>query len=442
MFARALLVGVLSFSSLTLVGCEKTNHENIDKWMKTQKGPGKLKKALTDEGLDPDLSAHAAANLIRMNQDPDVRAAFENMSEGRRVALISKLAPKLWDLARIEREDALPAAQQIVAKDMLIFLRKHADQAQKAQIDGYLIDWYGVMSYEARAKVGSTLGAAVMRMVGPAGGKKLVSVLNGVIAAPGQEKNKIRIGDELMLGMAASGEPDAVKYLLDVARMDRGDPTLTKRAMSALHIAYVDPKGLFDTADPAPLVANVSSLVTIAKDETMAGQPANDAIELIRMTGQANCFQPLLGMVAYPHRDTRFRYAVTYAALYCGGPKSIVEVVRALPDTGTYVREELHGAVSGEIAKMTPKAEVLTALRQLLDEKGTVAKWVAIEALGALKSVEDQAKIAALATNQDKLVGYWGDQSDKDPKDRKPDPTLGERAKEVADMLGGGAPAK
>jgi hypothetical protein len=441
MFARALLVGVLSFSSLSLVGCEKTNHENIDKWMNTQKGPGKLKKALTDEGLDADLSAHAAANLLRINQDPDVRAAFEKMSDARRVAVIGKLAPKLWDLARLEREDALPAAQQIVAKDMLIFLRQHADPAQKSQIDGYLVDWYGVMSYEARAKVGSTLGPAVMRMVGPAGGKKLISVLNGIIAAPGQEKNKIRISDELMLGMAASGEPDAVKYLLDVARMDRGDPTLAKRALSALHIAYVSAKD-FTVADPAPLVANLPSLVTIAKDESMAGQAANDAIELIRISGEANCFPPLLGMVAYPHRDPRFRYAVTYAALYCGGTKSIPEVVRALPDSGTYDREELHGAVSGEIAKMTPKPAVVQALRQLLDDKGKVAKWVAIEGLGELKSVEDQAKIASLAGNKDKLVGYWGDQSGVDPKDRKPDPTLGERAKQVANALGGGVPAK
>jgi len=32
------------------------------------------------------------------------------------------------------------------------------------------------MSYEGRAKVGATLGAAVMRMIGPASGKKLMSV--------------------------------------------------------------------------------------------------------------------------------------------------------------------------------------------------------------------------------------------------------------------------
>ena len=78
------------------------------------------------------------------------------------------------------------------------------------QIDNYLMDWYAVASYEGRAGVGSTLGAAVMRMLGAPAGKKLMSVANSVLAAPGQEKTKNRIGDELMLGLAASGNTEAV----------------------------------------------------------------------------------------------------------------------------------------------------------------------------------------------------------------------------------------
>lgn len=434
MVARVLVVMVLGLGLLG--GCEKTDHENIDKWMGTSKGPGKLKGALSDEGLDADLSAHAAANLVRIGMDPDVRTAFEQLSQPRREQVLEKLAPRLWDLARIEREDALPASQQIIAKDALVSLRKYAADAQQQQIDGYLIDWYGVMSYEARAKVGSTLGASVMRLVGPAGGKKLISVLNGVIAAPGQETTKIRIGDELMLGLAASANPEAVKYLLDVARMDRGDPTLARRAMRSLHLAYVDPGGLFDLADPAPLVPNLDALVAVAKDETLAGQPANDAIELIRAAGAPHCLAPLVSMVRLPHPDPRFRYAAVYAALLCGGAKAVGEIVRALPD-GNYAGEELQGAVAGPISKLSPASAVKATLRELLGDKGRVARWVAIEALAAMKSVEDAPQIAALARSKDKLIGYWGDQRDKAPADRKSDPTLGQRAKELADQLGG-----
>ena len=54
MFTRVLLIAVVSLGLST--GCEKTNHENIDKWTRTSKGPGKLEKAVRDEGLDPDAT--------------------------------------------------------------------------------------------------------------------------------------------------------------------------------------------------------------------------------------------------------------------------------------------------------------------------------------------------------------------------------------------------
>src|SRR3990167_5348785 len=332
MLARALM-----FTLLTLglgAGCEKTDHGTIDKWTRTEKGPGKLKKALTDEGIDPDLSAHAASNLVRMGKAPGVRAAFETMSPARKAQILDKLAPRLWELARIEREDALPASPQTVAKD------------------------------------------AVMRMVGPAGGKKLIAVLNGVIAAPGQGTAKLRIGDELLLGLAASGNPEAVKYVLDVARMDRGGPTLAKRAMNALRTAYVDPQGLFELADPAALAATVPDLVAIAKDDRMIGRAGNDAIELLRVVGAPACVAPLVDLIPFPHPEKNFRYAVAYAAPRCGGPAAIGPVVKALPADAPYAQEAVAGAISGPIAKLTPRAQALEQVRALLDDPGTISRWV------------------------------------------------------------------
>ncbi|MDQ3334593.1 MAG: hypothetical protein M4D80_05500 [Myxococcota bacterium] len=435
MVARVLTIAVaLLFAS----ACEKTNHENIDKWTRTSKGPGKLKKAIADEDLDADLSAHAAANLVKMQQDNDVREALEKMTPGRRQQVLGKLAPRLWDLARVEGENTLPNAQQIVAKDALISARKYADEAQKQQIDNYLSDWYAVSSYEARAGVGATLGAGVMRMLGAAAGKKLMSVANSVLAAPGQEKVKNRIGDELMLGLAASGNTEAVKFLLDLVRLDRGDETQGKRAMTALYKTYVDPGGLFEIASPEPLVSSLDQLVSIAKDDALPGQVINDAVALIRAVGAPACVAPLLGMVKTPHRESRFKYVAANNALKCGGVKSVAEVVRALPDQGTYVKEELQGSISGEIARLTPRDQVLATLRDLLGDKSTVVRWVAIEALAAMKSVEDAPKIAALSGNKDKLVGFWGERN----PENKPDPSLGQRAKELSEQLAKGETPK
>lgn len=417
---------------VALAGCEKTDHDSIDKWPRTEKGPGKLKKTLEDEGLDPDLSAHAAVNLIKppMSQETEVKGALERMSQGRRQQVIDKLAPRLWEVARVE-DDKKPANNaQIAGKDALVTIRKFADDNQKKTIDGYLVDWYGVYAYEARASGGQYPGAVVARLVGPAMAKKLIDVLNGFITAPGQEKAKFRLGDELMLAIAASGSPEGVKKLLDIIKLDRGDETLPERAVSALYKTYVDPASLFDIRTPEPLEQNLDTLVALAKDDTQKGKVTNDAISLIRAIGPPKCVAPLQSMVATPHKSSRFKYVAANNALRCGGIKSIGDVVRALPD-GAYVKEELAGAIAGEIAKMTPRDQVLVTLRQLLDDKSAVARWTAIEALAAMKSVEDKAKIEALSKDKATLLGYWGDNAEG-----KKDPTLGQRAKEVSEQLG------
>ena len=429
MFARVLLIGVFAF--IAAAGCGKVDHENIDKWAHTTNGPSKLKKALVDDAIDGDLAAHAAANLIKRGDEPEVYGALEAMVLGRRVEVVGKLAPRLWDTARIEKDGDLPGAPQVAAKDALVRIRKWADDATRARIDGYLIDWYGVSSYEGRAQVGANLGATVMRLLGPAAAPKLISVVNGVIAAPGQDKVKNRIGSELLLGLAATGSPDAVKYVLDIVHLDRGDPSLSTRAMSALFTAYVDPNGLFAVADGAALVPNLPAIAAIAKDDAMDSKAANDAVALIRALGAPQCLAPLVGMVGAPHKNPRFKYVAANNALRCGGTKAIVEVVEALPDAGAYAKDQVTGAISGEIARMSPRDQAQAAARTLLGDKSTVARWVGMEALTAMKSTEDAKAIAGLSSSRDRLVGFWGERAEG-----KDDPTLGQRAKELAAELG------
>src|SRR4051794_3129659 len=115
MFARPLTIALavlLTFST----GCgDKATHQNLDKWLNTEKGPGKLKKALTDDTIDADLSAHAAANMIKKGRDPEVRETLQQMPAQRRTELVGKLAPRLWEIARIEGELNLPAPPNVAA---------------------------------------------------------------------------------------------------------------------------------------------------------------------------------------------------------------------------------------------------------------------------------------------------------------------------------------
>ena len=434
MFVRLVLITLSG--ALLVAGCEKTTHENIDKWTHTEKGPDKLKHAVSDESIDPDLSAHAAANMmVKTGKDADARSLLEQMSPDRRQKVVAKLAPRLWELARVEGDMTKPSSTQVIAKDQLIAIRKWADDATKQQIDTYLTDWYCVGSYEGRSELGANLGATVMRMLGDKASKKLIEVGNGVIAAPGQEKTKNRIGDGLLLGLAATCTPETVNYILDIVKMgpERKDESLPGRAMNALYQAYVDSGGLFDACPPQGLQPAVDRLVAVAQDEGLPGDIAQDAVKLIRTAGPPACVAPLVGMVGHPHPNPRFKYVIAQQALRCGGVGAIQEVVRALPDVA-YDKDDLDGAVASEIANLSPRPQVLAAVRELLHDKGRIARWVAVETLAAMKSTEDAPRLAAVKSSE-KLTGFWGDQSGVDAKDRKEDPTLGQRAKELSQQL-------
>jgi hypothetical protein len=429
-WGRIALVLVVIFLAAS---CEKTSHESIDKWMRTEKGPDKLAKALSDSSIDPDLSAHAAANLIKLGKDTDVKKAIDGMPDDRKKAVVAKLVPRLWDMARVEGELTVPSGLQTNAKDLLFELRKGADPETRAQIDGYLLDWYTSGYYEGRATLGRYLGATVVRTLGPAAGDKLKNAANAIITAPAKGNERAKIGDELLLGMAASGSPDAVSYIMEISKMDRGDPTLRERCVSALYRAYVDPGGLFDVVDPKALEPSLDQLAELAKDESQPARVTNDAVALIRAIGMPKCLDPLVSMI--PSLDRQRRWAGANNALKCGGVKAIAPVANALhTDTG-YDHEEMSGAVWEEIAKMTPRDQVLAEVRKLLDSPSWVARWIGVEALAAMKSKDDLPRIKALTGDKAKLTGYWGDQSDADPKARKAEPTLGDRAAELAKTL-------
>jgi HEAT repeat protein len=436
MNARALIASAICLVvALAAAGCEKTNHENIEKWMKTQKGPGKLKAAVSDSGLDADLSAHAAENLIRMGQDSELKPAFAAMAPERAQAVMAKLAPRLWERARVEREDAVPSPINITAKDALFDIRQYAADDTKQQIDGYLIDWYAVSFYDKRATLGNHQGSEVIRMIGEPAGARMIAAANTVVARPEVDGKRVRITDELLLGLALAGTPETVKYILEVAVMDKGDETLAERALSALFKAFITPDGNYTAVDPVALKPNLDALIRISQDDSRSNQTTNDAVDLIRAVGAPDCIAPLVALVKDHRHDFRYRGASN--ALRCGGPKVIADVVHGFPTDGQYSEKKLGSASWRVIAELSPREAVLKELRALLSDASWLARWIAIEALAEMKSKEDIERIRGLSGDKAVLEGFWGPQDDAPAKDRKKDPTLGARAKELAAKLGG-----
>lgn len=428
----AIIVAALA---LVLGGCEKTNHASIDKWQTSKKGLPKLKSTLKSGSLDPDLSAHAAENLYKRGNDQDVKAALEAMAPNRRDKVLAKLAPRLWAVARIEGEMAKPTPLQEIGKDALFEIREFADAETKAVIDGYLTDWLTGGYYEGRAAVGRFQGATVMRALGPKAGERLIAEANRLIASPDKDGRRRKIGDKLLLGLAVSGSPDAVKLVIEIATMDRGDATLTERAMDQLYTAFIDPGGLFPVADPAALATSVDRLGQIARDDAHSARIANDAVELIRAVGMPGCLDPLLAMVNQSHHDPRFRWVGANNAIRCGGAKALTAVATSLSPSDPYDQKVLTGAVVVPLASLPDHDGLVAAARDLTSHPSWVARWIGVEALAALGAKSEADRLAKMSGDKAKLNGYWGDQSGVPKKDQKPTPTLGQRAVELAATL-------
>lgn len=438
--ARLLCILLVPGSILLLGGCEGVSHENIDRWPSTQKGPGKLRDALQDSQLEPDLSAHAGRNLIQMDETAFVIEAFGKMSETRRQAVLDKLVRRLWRDARIEGELTMPSPDQVAAKDALFALRKLATGEVQSTIDENLVDWLTGGYYAARARQGAARGSLIVRTIGAKAAPKLLAVGKFILVSPADTAGRLaKIEDPLLIGLAATGDPDAVDFLLDLMNVERNDDTLSQRVIDALHLAYVSNENLFDVADGKALIPHVGRLASLAQDETRDPRLVNDAIRIIGAVGAPACIKPLVELIAFPHENENFLWVAANSALQCGKSQAIVPVADAIPQGGSYTRKELAGALWVPMAVLDDKQNVAKQARILLESQSWVSRIIAVELLGELalasSAASDAEQIARLGDDKTPLRGWWGDQDQLPKNQRKPLPRLGERSREVASKL-------
>jgi hypothetical protein len=432
-------LALLAWAAL-LVACERPTHENIDHWLRTQKGPDKLAAALGSAEIDADLRAHAGQNLIRLDQIDTVLAKLESISAAERQTVLAALTTRLWQDARISGALTKPTADQVVAKDALFELRRLADAERRARIDEYLIEWLTGGYYTGRAATGRVSGAAILRELGPAAGPRVLAMAMAVVEAPPDGAGtRLQVEPELLLALAATGSAEAVGYLLDlVGRADR-DPELPRRALAALHGAYVDSGDRFAPAPGSALEPHLVRLAELARRDDLPVTMRDDAIALIAAAGPPACIQALVPLVAERHRNEMVRWVAANATLRCGQAQAIVAVSEALPPAGAYEASKLAGVLWEPMAALADRAEVAAQARILLQSQSWVARIIGVELIGRLalpgSAATDAALVRALAGDRTILRGWWGEQRELPARDRKKPPRLGERAQAVAEVL-------
>ncbi|HWM84240.1 MAG TPA: hypothetical protein VNO33_00355, partial [Kofleriaceae bacterium] len=356
--------------------------------------------------------------------------------------VLTELIPRLWESARVAREKDVPTPMQAQAKDAMFELRGFADEATRRRIDSYLIEWLAGGHYEGRATVGRVSGRTIVRRLGPTAAPKLLEAARSILVRPPDAEGKRPVvGDELLAAIASTGDPEAVALLLDMVTKDYKDPSLPKRAMAALHEAYVQPvSGQPVSARPA-LLGQVERLGQVARDENLPGVMNNDAVELIAAIGPPECIPPFVELVVLPTTQQSFRWVGIQKGLRCGGAQAMVPIMEAAPDTIPYERALLEKYVLKEILASPGASKVAEQARLLLTSRNWVARVTGIEVLGALKqratAAEDAKRIRQLAKDRTVLKGWWGPQKELPDGKKKPDPTIGRVAEEVAGGLQG-----
>ncbi len=427
---------------VALAGCEKVTHDKLDDWLSTRSGPEKLRKAVGDSDLDADLRAHAAQNLIRLGEEGAAFEAIEAASETSRKKIATKLAPRLWENARIDKPMAIPSPLQTTAKDGLYRLRALADEDTRAKIDGYLTDWLTGGWYDGRAESGVVPGEQIIRAIGPSSSPRMIAAIDRVIASPPDAQGAtVKIGDKLLLGVAVSGSPESVGKLLDVIRsgqLARQDKGLPVRAMNALIIAYLAPED-FPAVEPGALAPHVATLSELARDENQPATIIQGAIDLVQKAGMPACLDPLVGMVTHPHANPRYRWIAAQRALDCGKLDALIPVVEAFPVNADTARDDLEGTVWERATQMGSRKQVGERARTLLSSDSWVARVTGAEVLARLadpaSAAADAALVRNLAGDRTPLRGWWGDQEDLPAAKRKKVPTLGEVAAGAASRL-------
>jgi hypothetical protein len=416
---RTLLVAVLVLGA---AACEKASHENIDRWRYSEKGPGKLVAAVADASLDADLRAHAAQALVEIDAPAGAMKALSETPPEVREPVVEKLIVRLWGDAKVGNDMQIPTDGQVQAKDALFEVRALSTPAQVQKIDGYLIDWLSPI-YEERARLGRHHGEKIIQAIGARAAPKLIAAAKLIVDRPEQAGKLVLVQDLSLRGIAGTGAPEAVGYLLDLAeKRNYPEPTLPVRAMRALGAAYLDTQ---TPAASAGLEAHVARLAKLADDERQDGETANLAFELLGASGSVRCLSPLLTLVR--HRDVVRSWQATRLALRCGGAQAIVPVVEALPESRSYERGILEKYLWQLIIPLGDGAA--DAARKLIGSTSWVARVTGVELLGKLGGKSDAAQVRALAKDDTRLRGWW-------PKgDSRRDPTLGDVAQNVAEAL-------
>ncbi len=202
-------------------GCKVTN-DDIDYWMGTIKGPGKIVAVLLADKYEDDLRVYAGLALVRMEPREDVdgvselQAAVRRLDEETRTRVVGQMVPGLIEMMRGgdveqaggEDSEGVPA-RQVRAKDAAFLLIPYAGEQHRTELTDAVVDWFTV-DFNGRSLAGNYSAEQVVRQLGAPAASRLVGALNArlpqqalvklaeLISTLGDDETKDRAAERLV----------------------------------------------------------------------------------------------------------------------------------------------------------------------------------------------------------------------------------------------------
>jgi len=387
-------------------GCSKPSAENIQLWKTTEKGPEKLKDALGDRSLAPQLRAEALNALVDIGRAEEADTILAQLPPDDRLAIIQAAIP----LDEAAMHDPSPE-KALAFRDALFSLRQFAGAQEKESIDGVLLPAIERDLVSGRLRNGRHSIEKMLTAIGPGGAAMLATVLGEPTPAyPTAAELLGRVGDDaarakgaaalverakkekviqpaMWRAIGAVGGPVAIKFLEEKSQDGNRETAVSAvRAMREHRDPSVLPLALKVAADP-----RADRLV---RDEMFG---------VVENIGGPEAQKGILAIIA-SDKEEIVRYRGFEVLLAISKADGIIPGLEAFPAGAAYKRIDIDDLLVKLIEKLGAPAR--PALVKALGSRSPLARMTAAMSLEQIGRAADAPALEAVAKDGATLKGF------------------------------------
>ncbi|MBH24243.1 MAG: hypothetical protein CMH57_07300 [Myxococcales bacterium] len=309
---------MVSLSLLLVVsGCQR-KPEDLEVWRpsRAKNGLDKLKEWIADDSEPMPVRVRASEILVEEDYAYALATSLEKASEGDRATIVAQLTPTI--LQWYNTQDATVEAyetnksKQVIAKEGLYHLYKHAPPEQKAQIEAALVDWLSKDLF-VRNQMGTITVNQIAEALGPKGAEPLLKAL----ADPNNQQHTIAADLRKIKDKAIDAKRVEVLTKMAESQLPKLDKDLERAILEE------------EDASIAPL------LVTIVDNDKVEPAVRDSAhLRIGKVQGKVQAMSTYITWVRKGPEGLRWISIQSIAEIQ--GKLGLTPILAALPEKGTY----------------------------------------------------------------------------------------------------------